>query len=225
MKKRVYAIVVGIAFGLAAGGVSHAMSHQVAIAIKPEPTAASDPGSVMSYKYRVTLTRTGSGVLNVSLSSSGLPEGATATFSPNLVRFTGRVPETLTSTLTITGPNVTPTTTCTFTVTGESRREVVTVTNQFPPELPTPPLRFPVLFAPDQPGTEGIKVRGKGSIGATYQIEATSDLSNPSWCPIGLSIADGDGLFSLLDAQAKDLPARFYRALLLAPDATAVPKP
>jgi len=219
MRNRIYVILVGIAFGLAAGGVSHAMSDLMSISLEPVWPDTSNPGTVITYK--VTVTRTGQGILNVSLSSLGLPEGATASFFANPVRFTGRVPETLTSTLTITCPSVMPTDTSAFTVTGKSFREAITVTNQPPAELLTGSSRLPML-ALDLPGTTAAKLRGTGDTGAIYQVEATADLINPSWTPIGLSTADGNGRFMFLDAQAKDLPARFYRTLLLSPAAAAV---
>ena len=222
MKNRVNAILVGIALVLAFGGVSHAMSHLVCMSIEPEALAAYYPGSAVSYKYKITLTRTGQGVLKVALSNSCLPEGVTASFSPDLVRFTGRVPEILTSTLTVTCTNFTPKTTFTFTVTGEPRREVLTAIVQFPPETPGVLSRPPVL-AIDEVDFEEIKGHGTGTAGATYQIQSTADLTNPCWLAIGYSTADNDGMFAFRDAEKNDMPARFYRALVLAPAGTEIP--
>lgn len=221
MQKRTYALALGIALSLIAGGVSHAMSHLMAIAVAAERTVTSDTTTHMSYK--VTLTRTGQGVLKVSLSSLGLPNGVTATFSPSVIRFTGRVPETMAATLTISYPNDLPLSPCTFTVTGEALRETVTATAQFSPALPAISSRLPVLSL-DPPVAEGINLRGLAAPGVTYEIEATSDLRKPSWTPIGSTTTADNGLFVFLDAQAKDLPARFYRARLLEPAAVA-PKP
>src|SRR5436190_10707791 len=53
-------------------------------------TQAQDPVAPGSNAtYVVTVTRTGNGNIDVYLSADGLPPGATATFSPNPVRFTG----------------------------------------------------------------------------------------------------------------------------------------
>lgn len=222
MNNRTCALVLGIAFALATGGVSQAMSHLVAVSVVPELSVTSDTATVTS--YQVTLTRTGQGLLAVSLSSLGLPEGVTATFSPSVVRFAGRVPETLTATLTISCPNDLPLSPCTFTVTGVARRETVTATAQLSLQRPLLSSRLPVL-ALDPPAAAGITLRGLGAIGATYQVEATSDLGNPSWTSIGSTTADDNGLFVFLDTQAKDVPARFYRTRVLEPVAVAVPKP
>lgn len=211
MKNRIFSMLVGIAFGLASSGASRAMSHLASMTIEPVTPISTLPGASVAYK--ITLTRTGQGVLNVDLTTSGLPNGVTASFSPALVRFTGRVPETLTANLTITCTSATHPEPCAFTVTGESRREILSATVQFVPPANLS-ASFPILTL-DQPGPDGITIRGTGSSVATYQIEATPDLTNPSWSAIGSTTADNNGLFSFLDTHAKELPARFYRALLL----------
>jgi hypothetical protein len=70
--------------------------------------------------------------------------------------------------------------------------------------------------ATSEPGTVvlytvTVERAGKGATGITYQIEATPSLENPSWKPLGLTRADGNGRFSYMDSAAA--PGNlFYRA-------------
>jgi hypothetical protein len=214
MKTRMHATLVGIALTLATADVSSAKSHLAALAIEPQGVVTA--GDTTIVKYGVTVTRTGQGLLEVTLSSRGLPAGAMVAFCPNRVRFTGRKPKTLTSTLTITYSSGLPLSPCTFTVTGQARCESRCATAQFPLEFPTVLSPLPVLTL-DSMATEGANLRGIGTAGVTYQIEATADLAAPSWSQIGTTTADDNGHFTFLDTQAKDFLARFYRVLLLVP--------
>jgi len=44
-----------------------------------------------------------------------------------------------------------------------------------------------------------------------YLVQATTSLSSPSWVTIATNTAGPDGLFSYVDADATNYPARFYR--------------
>lgn len=220
MKNRIHAILLGVACSLATAGVSHAMSELASITIEPEWPATTQPGTVTLYK--ITVTRAGQGLLEVSLSSLGLPEGATASFSDDMLRFTGRSPQSLTTTLTVTCTTVTPTDHYPFTVTGDAGRTVVTATNQTPNDLTgrsSVSISGPAL-ALDRLADGSLKIRGHGSTGDTCQIEITADLIHPAWAPFGSSTADGNGRFIFTDTPAQNSPARFYRAVAPAPAAT-----
>jgi len=214
MKNPVYAILIATAFGLATAGVSHAMSELASVSIEPEWPATSNPGTVIL--YQVTVTRAGQGLLEVSLSSHALPHGAAVSFSPSLLRFTGCKPAAQTATMTITCTNVTPTDTCPFTVTGAAQRQSITITNQalkpFYSVISGPP-----KLALDPLGRGGLRLRGKGATGHTYQIESAPNLIHPAWTPVGSSTADGNGRFTFMAADTKDASKRFYRAVCLAP--------
>jgi len=45
----------------------------------------------------------------------------------------------------------------------------------------------------------------------TCLIQATTNLSAPNWTTIGTNTADGNGILSFIDADAKNYPVRFYR--------------
>jgi hypothetical protein len=212
MKTRTLARLLGMMLALGAAGAAHAMSSLVGVSIQPQWPATGEPGTVVL--YTVTVERAGEGDLVVMLSCDGLPDGATATFSPSVARFTGRVPTTSTVTMTITCTNMMATDPYPFTVTAVEGVSSLVATNKagknFDSSFASNPLSRPIL-AVDPVGKQNMKVRGKGATGITYQIEAASSLENPSWKPLGLSRADGNGRFSYMDSAAA--PGNlFYRA-------------
>jgi len=73
MKKRVYPILIGVALALATASTSHAMSTFVSLSVEPEWPTTTNPGTVILYKV-TAVVREGSGLLEVLLSSAGLPE-------------------------------------------------------------------------------------------------------------------------------------------------------
>jgi hypothetical protein len=211
MKKRIYIILIGMALSLANVSDSRAMSTLIDLSIEPEWPTTSSPGTVILYNVSAVL-REGSGLLEVWLSSLGLPEGATVSFSPSVLRFTGHVPEVQTATMTVTCPEVLPTDTYPFTLSGDARRETVTLTNQVQQELYSLIVGPPVLFLDRMSGTN-LRLRGQGTTGQTYRIESTPSLTQPDWTPLGSCTADGNGRFTFFTAQAADASMRFYRAV------------
>lgn len=210
MKNQIKAAVCGLAFGLATVSVGHAMSELVSISIEPEWPATATPGTVILYKV-TTVARAGQGMLEVALSSAGLPDGSSVTFTPSVLRFTGRVPTNQVAIMTVTCPRVMPTDTYPFTVTGAALRESITFANKV---LQTP---YSIISAPpvltlDGMGNGNLRLRGKGSTGQLYQIESTPSLVNPLWTLAASSTADGNGRFTVAASLPKDSPMRFFRA-------------
>jgi hypothetical protein len=165
--------------------------------------------------YDVTVTREGEGEIEVALTCFGLPEGAVGSFSVNPVRFVGQVPTNITSVLTIVCPTIMPTDPYPFTVTGNDGTTIMTTTNQaaqtFDASFAANPASRPKLNL-NVLGKRNMKIRGKGATAKTYRIEATPTLTNPSWGPVGLSSADGNGRFTFMDSDKRD-PSWFYRAV------------
>ncbi|HEY5911422.1 MAG TPA: hypothetical protein VJA21_12550 [Verrucomicrobiae bacterium] len=207
MRNRGYSILTGLGLVLATGGTSFAESELVSIFIEPEWPTTANPGNVVTYTV-TAVSRVGQGLLEVALTCGGLPEGTTVSFSPNVLRFTGRVPVSLTSTLTITSPTVMPIDSYPFTVTGTAQRQTVVYTNQT-----VAPFSGPPVLVIDSLADGSFMIRGRGVPGETFQIETTPDLANSPWAPIGTTTADGNGRFVFLPAQPNDTPARFYRAV------------
>src|SRR5437867_609284 len=85
------------------------------VTVSPQTPASINPGS--NGTYTVTVTRTGYGDIDIYLSCSTLPAGASATFSPSMIHFTGPTPTSGTATLTISTTASTPTGVYAFTVT------------------------------------------------------------------------------------------------------------
>lgn len=206
--------LLSVALFTAATHACLAMSHLTAISVTPASPATNAPDGTTL--YTVTVTRVGEGVLNVALEAGGLPAGATATFATNPLRFTGREPLTLTTTLTITGTNLTPANLASLTVTGTSAREIITATVTPGSDESAANAAGPMLTLTALP--DGVmQLRGQGVSGNTYQIETTADLAHPVWAPLASATADGNGRFLLTDTPAKDVNARFYRAVWTAP--------
>ena len=214
MKNRIYALLIGAAFTLATCGASHGMSELLSMTMEPVSPTPHQPANV--FLYEITVERAGQGLLKVELSSEGLPTGATVTFSPSVVRFTGRAPTTKTAIMTITYTNSTPANIYTFTVTGEARRESITITDQIALGVMGITQGLPVLILDRLPG-DAVQIRGLGTSDQIYQIESTPDLINPVWTPIGSATANLNGIFTFVVANISDTPMQFFRAVYPTP--------
>jgi hypothetical protein len=213
LKRQVTGLLTGITFGLATCGVASAMSTLVSVTIEPQWPDSTDPGNVVLYK--VTVTRAGEGDISVALSATGLPDGATNSFSINPIRFTGNVPTQITTILTIACTNLIATDAYPFVVTGVAERQTLSAVNPaaatFDAIFAANPASRPTLSI-DLLGRRNMKIRGKGATGKAYKIEASQTLSAPSWGSIGTSRADGNGRFSYLDSNAQAPDVLFYRS-------------
>jgi hypothetical protein len=215
MKNRIYALLLGLAFALTSASTGHAMSELVSVSFEPLWPETSTPGNVILYKV-TAVVREGSGLLEVALSSQGLPEGATVTFSPSVLKFTGNAVTIQSAIMAVTCPGVMPTETYPFTVTGNARREAITLTNQVPQDNQSLISGPPTLWM-DALAGGGLRVRGKGVSGRAYQVEGSPSLVNPNWTLLGSSTADGNGRFSFLTAKPAGANVWFYRAVEAAP--------
>jgi hypothetical protein len=172
-----------------------------------------NPGGTATFP--VTVTRTGAGRLDVSLSISGLPAGATATFSPNELTFTGNQPDSQTSTLTITTPASLPLGCCCFSVTASeddhdrskktTTKKTTTTTNQMYVGvghvcLTTLPNRT-------------VRIGCAGQPGEVLLLQTTTCLATPSWTTIATNATDASGWFTWHDLDATNCPSHFYRTV------------
>jgi hypothetical protein len=211
MKNQVCAILLGAAFSLASAGVSHAMSELVSMSKEPVWPASPTPDGTLVYNV-TTVGRTGSGLLEVTLSAGAMPPGVTVTFSPNVMRFTGNQVTSQTATMTVTCTGLIPIDCFPFTLTGTAQRETITVTNEVLYSAEYLATRVPTLVA-DKLADGGLRLRGSGATGKTYQIESTPNLTNPVWTVEGSSIADANGRFTFFTGKAMSQSARFFRAV------------
>ena len=211
MKNQISAILLGFTFSLASTGVSHAMSELVSLSSEPLWPTSSTPDTNLVYNI-TTVGRSGSGLLEVTLTAGAMPPGVTVTFTPSVLRFTGKQVTALTATMTVHCSSPIPLDSYPFTITGTAQRESVTVTNlvMFTPNYVF--TRPPTLYL-DNLGKGSLRLRGLGATAKTYQIEANSALTDPAWTPLGSATADGNGRFTFFTSQAANAPVRFYRAV------------
>jgi hypothetical protein len=215
MKSRTNAILAGAAISLASLSTCHAMSSLVSLSIEPDWPATTSPGNVLIYKVNAVV-RDGSGLLEVAFSTLGLPAGSTVSFSPATLRFTGNAVTNQTAIMTVTCPQLTALDNYPFTVTGTSLRGSATATNQVVLQ-PYAPFLARATLNLDRVPNSGLRLRGKGSMGQAYRIEAASTLTNPNWLQVGSSTADGNGRFIVFTNQVANASMRFFRAVESAP--------
>jgi hypothetical protein len=195
--------------------LSQAMSDLVAVSVEPLWPTASTPDSNLVYNV-TTVGRSGSGLLEVTLSADAMPPGVTVTFSPSVLRFTGNQITAQTATMTVHCSSPIPLDCYPFTLTGTSLRESLTMTNLVLFTADYVATRPPTLCLDNQ-GNGGLRLRGLGATGKTYSIECKSSLADPVWKPIGSATADSNGRFTYFTAQAAKVPVCFYRAVESAP--------
>jgi hypothetical protein len=195
---------------LLASNSAYAKSDLLSVTLEPEWPTSTQPGNVIV--YQVTVTREGQGMILASLNIAGLPEGATATFSPATVRFTGRALKKQTCILTITTPQVMSLENYPFTVTATSQRESIVATPKTSRAMSVS-ASSPLML--DLASQTSLRLRGTGSSGQSYQIESTPDLAHPVWTAIGTTTADGNGRYSFFTELDKTATTRFFRATLI----------
>jgi hypothetical protein len=207
MKKNLLTLFFGAACLVAVPTVSPAMSHLIDMAMTLESPTPTTPANVVVYKI-TAVVRSGQGLLEVGLSSAGLPQGVTVSFSPASLRFTGRIPETQVAYMSIAFPDSVAVGNYQFTVTGTAQRETITITNI----VSSPRTSQAAVLFIERNGNGQAVLTGAGTPGSIYQIESTPDLDNPAWTPFGSATADSVGRFTLqppIDTTAS--PMRFFR--------------
>jgi hypothetical protein len=215
MKTKVHSILIAVAFILMTATASHAMSDLVSLSSAPLWPTSSTPDNTLVYNI-TTVGRSGSGLLEVTLTAGDMPPGVTVTFSPGVLRFTGNQVTAQTATMTVHCSSPIPLDCYPFTITATTLRESMTVTNL---AMLTPSYvasRPPTLYL-DNLGNGALRLRGLGATAATYRIEAISDLTGTVWTPLGFATADGNGRFTFFTPLTAGAPARFYRAVEPAP--------
>jgi len=213
MKKQISALLLGVTFSLASAGVSQAMSELISLSQQALwPTSSIPNGSLM---YAITTVgRGGAGLLEVNFTSSAMPPGVTVTFSPTTLRFTGNQITAQKTIMTVFSAGCpVALDSFPFTITATSQRQTMTITNQVSLAADYVAVRPATLYIDNLDNTN-LCVRGLGATGKTYQIEATSSLSNPVWSSLGSATADGNGRFTFFTTTDATAPTRFFRAVI-----------
>jgi hypothetical protein len=211
MNNKISTLLLAATLSLASTGVSQAMSSLISLSSQPLwPTSSTPDGNLI---YNITAVgRAGSGLLQVDLTAGDMPPGVTVTFSPSALRFTGNQLTSQTATMTVSCPWLLPLDCFPYTITGTAQRESITITNVacFAPSFVA--VRAPTLYL-DPLANSALRIRGLGATGKSYQIQVTSNLSNPVWTSLGSATADGNGRFTFFTTVDTTAPARFFRAV------------
>jgi hypothetical protein len=177
---------------------------------------AQSPVTVMAGSnavYTITVGRAGTGNLDAYLSATNLPGGVSATFVPSFIHFSGSL-STRTGSLTLAiAPNVAPGT-YNFTVVardGGSPNLKSATGSLVIGSGSNIGLGLPSTLAIQKDSQGQTQITCTGPVGRSYQIQATSDLANPSWAPIGTVTTDQFGVCIFVDGNASLYSQRFYR--------------
>jgi len=211
MKNQISALFLAVSLSLGSTGVSHAMSSLVSLSTEPVWPASSTPDGNLIYNI-TAVGRAGAGLLEVTLTAGDMPAGVTVTFSPSVLRFTGNQLTSQTATMTVLCPWLIPLDCFPYTLTGTAQREAITITNMvcFTPSFVA--VRAPTLYL-DRLANNALRIRGLGATGKKYQIQTTSNVSNPVWTSVGSATADGNGRFTFFTSRDATAPACFFRAV------------
>ncbi|TAL02360.1 MAG: hypothetical protein EPO07_07445 [Verrucomicrobia bacterium] len=204
----------GAAFGalvclMCAGEVLAATTLTSVAISSPSPNSVIQGGSAT---YTVTVSRTGNGNLEIYLTVAGLPPGATAAFSPSMIRFSSSTPTSATATLTITTSAATPA--CTYSL-------PVTASDGGSPNKKSCTATLMVAGSPDAPGVlcagklpdGSFRITCEGAPNQSCIVQATENLGSPNWVTLGTNTTDANGVFAFIDFGATNCPCRFYRSL------------
>ncbi len=177
------------------------------VAVGPQLPGPISPGGTAA--FTVTVSRIGSGNIDVYLTISSLPAGATASFSPSMVHFTGPSLLSRTSALTISTTASTPRGMYPFTVTGDDGSSHNLKLGAGVLIIGTGVAGIQML--PDS----SVNLTCSGVPGQSYRIQATTNLTAPVWTIIATNTANANSLFSYIDLDAKFCPCRFYRTAVM----------
>jgi len=201
--------VLTVALSFASAALADPLLTSVTVgAQSPDPI---NPGS--NTTYTVTVTRTNIGPMDIYFTLAGLPAGATASFSPNPLKFGVGLPNTKTATLTISTSASTPQGSYTFSVTARDGGSFNMLTNTGTLDIGTDgktSLSAQTIAINMQPnGSAGISLKAAAS--KPYMLQATTSLSPASWTTVSTNMTDSSGVCLFMDLDAPNYPARFYR--------------
>ena len=212
MKNQFQICLAIAAFTLGHPGNAMADPFISSVIVSPQSPTVVSPGS--NATYTVTVTKTNSGNLQAYLFVSGLPAGASASFSPSTLTFTGNNELSATSTLTIATSNSTPCGVYAFMVTaqdgGSSNLKTGGGTLIIGIDPPGP---APSLTSLSCVSNQNVRLSCQGNAGQVFLVLATTNLLNPSWTVIATNVIAPNGLANFTELDGAIYPARFYRTL------------
>jgi hypothetical protein len=204
MKKQHLVSLWALALVLVSGGALLADPFMSSLQIGPQAPDPIVPDS--SASYTITVTKTNRGQMDIFLSALGLPQGATASFSPTQIEFaSGTASGTATMTISTTGgilPGPHP-----FSVMGRDGGSHNTLTNTATLDVAL--------------GSPGVLQLADGSWcfafaaqpGQSYLIQANTNFASPFWTTLCNTNAGTNNLLVFIDRDATHYPCRFYRSM------------
>lgn len=214
MKKGLLKLSVVLALGLARAAQADPLLVSVNIGVQSPATI--NPGS--NATYAVTVNRTNSGGMVINLSCSGLPAGASATFSPNSVTFGSGLPNSKPATLTISTTGATPHGAYSLIVTAQDGGSHNIVTNTATLTVGSDgktTLSSQTITSLRVLGDGSASVALHGAPSKSYVLQATSSLNPSTWVNTSTNATDASGDCLLMDSSASAFSSRFYRTALL----------
>lgn len=193
-----------LALVLLSGGTLLADPFMSSLQIGPQTPAPIGPGS--SASYTITVTKTNSGPMDIFLSAFGLPQGATASFSPNQIEFASNTVSG-TATMVITTTNSILPGSYPFSVWGNDGHSPNTMTNTTTLNVS---LGSPGLM---QIANDCWCFAFAAQPGQSYLIQATTNLYSASWTTLCTTNSGTNSLLVFVDRDETHYPCRFYRAL------------
>jgi hypothetical protein len=205
MKKNLSVSIAALALALLGARDIQASPTLSSVSVGPQSPAMVAPGG--SAQFAVTVTVAGNGNLDAYLSVTGLPAGATASFSPAMITFTGSTPGSQTAILTITTTASMPLGGYDFTATANDGGSHNNVTCQG-----TLMVGVGIASLQVQPDSS-TKITCCGFPGQTYLLQASASMITPSWTTIATNTVGASAVFTFIDLDAKNYPCRFYRTM------------
>ena len=205
----IYLAALGVGFLFASS--ASADPFIIRVAVGPQSPVALSPGGTAT--YTVSLTKTNSGSIDAYLSVSNLPSGATASFSPSPVVFSG-TSSVKNSTLSITTSPSLADGTYPFSVISQDggSGKICTGTGTLIVGNGAPQVQAPFIVSISLLSDRTPQIVVKGTPNASYQILATANLGPSSWTSVTTNVTGTNGLFSFNDLNSTQYPTRFYRA-------------
>lgn len=172
------------------------------IAIGQQSSSPLCPGS--SASYPITIYRSGNGNMEIDLSTAGLPTGTIATFSPSPVLITGNNPSG-TTTLTLS--------TSSGTLPGVNSFKLIAIDGSSHNTLTNTIALSMTMCSPgiSRAVDGGICLSFAGVTNESCSIEATTNLAAPVWVTLCSTNFGTNTLVTIMDMDATNYPARFYR--------------
>jgi len=164
--------------------------------------------------YPLSITRSGTGSMLVHMTVTGLPAGCTYSFLPPVLSFSDQSPSTKNAQLVIGTQASTPQGTYPLTISAShgNSANVVTVSATLIIGPTDAAVVVPTLNVPVTQADKTVLLSGNGTGNQPYLLQACNDLSTSVWVTIHVGMAGMDGVFSAIDQDATNYPARFYRA-------------